>query len=421
MPRARAFAASCWPRRGSSTSTARAACGSPNCSPNWPSKPTSSVCSTACTPTCRPIRRRSCRCTPASSSSSGRRWAPGRCTAWAPRTRTCPASSPSVRRSRTAARPTTAAPSCRPSTRGRRFAAASAAVSAAAAVGRPGGSGTRQQHPQPQPIHGRPADAARFHPVAQPRSPGTRSAQPRGIEGAIESFELAFRMQKDLPKVMDLANETAATKALYGIGEQATENFGRQCLLARRFVEAGVRFVEITSGGWDHHRNLKNALANKAAQRRQADRRPARGPEAARPAERHAGNVGRRVRPHALRPGHATAATTTTAASPPGWPAAASRAASPTATTDDYGYEAVEGKVHIHDWHATILHLLGLDHDEADLPLRRPRHAADRREGRTWSRTSSPDIINPGAGVYVSRNVNPRAALTASTAAASRG
>ena len=49
--------------------------------------------------------------------------------------------------------------------------------------------------------------------------------------------------------------------------------------------------------------------------------------------------------------------------------------------TDDYGYEAVEGKMHVHDWHATILHLLGLDHDEAHLPLRRPRHAPDRREG----------------------------------------
>ena len=110
-------------------------------------------------------------------------------------------------------------------------------------------------------------------------------------------------MQKDLPKVMDLANETAATKALYGIGEQATENFGRQCLLARRFVEAGVRFVEITSGGWDHHRNLKTALPNKA----QSVDKPIAGLltdlKAARPAEGHAGPLGRRVRPHALRPG----------------------------------------------------------------------------------------------------------------------
>src|SRR5262249_16246120 len=91
-----------------------------------------------------------------------------------------------------------------------------------------------------------------------------RDPHHEGVEGAIESFELAFRMQKDLPKVMDIANETAATKALYGIGEQATQNFGRECLLARRFVEAGVRFVELTSGGWDHHQNLKTALGNKA-------------------------------------------------------------------------------------------------------------------------------------------------------------
>ena len=96
------------------------------------------------------------------------------------------------------------------------------------------------------------------------RSALERDPHHEGIEGAIESFELAFRMQKDMPKLMDLANETEATKALYGIGEQATENFGRQCLLARRFVEAGVRFVEITSGGWDHHTNLKTALPNKA-------------------------------------------------------------------------------------------------------------------------------------------------------------
>src|SRR5207244_10777510 len=85
-----------------------------------------------------------------------------------------------------------------------------------------------------------------------------------GIEGAIESFELAFSMQKDLPKALDISNESAATKALYGIGEQGTENFGRQCLIARRLVEAGVRFVEVTSGQWDHHRDLKNLLTNKA-------------------------------------------------------------------------------------------------------------------------------------------------------------
>src|SRR5262249_32027061 len=72
-----------------------------------------------------------------------------------------------------------------------------------------------------------------------------------GIGGLIESYELAFRMQGDLPRVMDLSRETSATQRLYGVGEEGTNDFGRQCLLARRFVEAGVRFVEVCRGGWD--------------------------------------------------------------------------------------------------------------------------------------------------------------------------
>jgi hypothetical protein len=182
-----------------------------------------------------------------------------------------------------------------------------------------------------------------------------------GVEGAIGSFELAFRMQKDLPKVMDLAGETAATKALYGIGEQATENFGRQCLLARRFVEAGVRFVEITSGGWDHHQNLKTALANKV----QSVDKPIAGllhDLASRGLLRDTlvlwgGEFGRTPygqggdgRDHNHR-GFTT------------WMAGGgSKGGFSYGSTDEFGYEAVEGKMHIHDWHATILHLLGLEH-----------------------------------------------------------
>ncbi|MFM7919866.1 MAG: DUF1501 domain-containing protein, partial [Planctomycetaceae bacterium] len=63
-----------------------------------------------------------------------------------------------------------------------------------------------------------------------------------GIEGVIESYELAFRMQDSLPDLMDLSAETQATQDLYGLGDNQTAGFGRQCLLARRFVEAGVRF-----------------------------------------------------------------------------------------------------------------------------------------------------------------------------------
>lgn len=76
------------------------------------------------------------------------------------------------------------------------------------------------------------------------------------IEGAIEAFELAFRMQEALLEVMDFTSETPETLALYGINGGETDRFGRQCLHARRLVEAGVRFVELSHGNWDHHRNL---------------------------------------------------------------------------------------------------------------------------------------------------------------------
>jgi hypothetical protein len=184
-----------------------------------------------------------------------------------------------------------------------------------------------------------------------------------GVEGAIESFELAFRMQKDLPRVMDIANETAATKALYGLGEQASENFGRQCLLARRLVEAGVRFVEITSGQWDHHRDLKNALTNKA---RSVDK-----PIAGLLQDLKArgllkdtlvlwgGEFGRT--PYA----QGTDGRDHNHRGFTMWMAGGGvKGGFSHGATDDYGYEAVEGKMHIHDWHATILHLLGLDHEK---------------------------------------------------------
>src|SRR5688572_7490397 len=71
------------------------------------------------------------------------------------------------------------------------------------------------------------------------------------VEGVIESYELAFRMQGELPKVMDLKSESPATLAAYGIGARATNDFGKQCLMARRFAEAGVRFIEVCHAGWD--------------------------------------------------------------------------------------------------------------------------------------------------------------------------
>ena len=124
-----------------------------------------------------------------------------------------------------------------------------------------------------------------------------------------------------------------------------------------------MRFVQVThSYKWDQHGDLQARSRAERARSGQADRRPAAGPEGARPAEGHAGALGRRVRPHARRRRAPTAATTTRTASPCGWPAAASRPGLQYGATDDYGYYAVENKVHFHDLHATILHLLGLDH-----------------------------------------------------------
>ena len=82
------------------------------------------------------------------------------------------------------------------------------------------------------------------------------------LEAVINSYELAWRMQNNAPDVLDLSKESAATLALYGIGEKATDNFGRQCLMARRLCEAGVRYVQVTYGdntanpAWDQHSNL---------------------------------------------------------------------------------------------------------------------------------------------------------------------
>jgi Protein of unknown function (DUF1501) len=182
------------------------------------------------------------------------------------------------------------------------------------------------------------------------------------VEGVIESFDLAFRMQKEMPQVMDLARESEATKKLYGFDDAVTADFGRKCLLARRFAEAGVRFVEISHGDWDHHFNLTTALA---ASCRSVDQ-----PIAALLTDLKqrgllkdtlviwGGEFGRT--PHAQGDDgrdHNNKGFTM-------WMAGGGvKGGFAHGRTDDYGYEAVENKVHVHDLHATILHLLGLDHE----------------------------------------------------------
>lgn len=181
------------------------------------------------------------------------------------------------------------------------------------------------------------------------------------IEGAIQAQELAFRMQAEVPEVLDLRGETAATMKLYGVGE-GKDQFARQCLLARRLAEAGVRFIEIASPThWDHHHLLKDGLAKACA----ATDRPIAGllTDLKCRGMLHdtlvvwAGEFGRTPygqggegRDHNHR-GYSI------------WMAGGGvKGGLRYGATDELGHRAVENVMHIHDWHATILHLLGLDH-----------------------------------------------------------
>jgi len=179
------------------------------------------------------------------------------------------------------------------------------------------------------------------------------------IESLIQSYELAFRMQGALPKVMDVASESKATMARYN----AEETFGRQCLLARRFAEAGVRFIEITHTDWDHHGFLTNGMTKNCAT---IDK-----PIAALLEDLNnrgmlddtlviwGGEFGRTPDdPTSDGRGHNNKGFSM-------WLAGGGvKQGMAYGATDEYGYEAIEGKVHIHDLHATILHLLGLDHEK---------------------------------------------------------
>jgi hypothetical protein len=189
----------------------------------------------------------------------------------------------------------------------------------------------------------------------------------RELEGRIQSFELAFNMQTEAPDVMNIAGESEATKKLYGLDVSETSEFGYRCLLARRFSESGVRFVQATHGNdvkWDHHSGLYEGLTRSA---NEIDKPIAGllkdlksrglldetlvlwGGEFGRtPGSEGRDRNGRDHNPHGftvfmagggIKPGFSYG------------------------ETDDFGYYAAVNKVHIHDLHATMLHCLGLDHE----------------------------------------------------------
>ena len=185
----------------------------------------------------------------------------------------------------------------------------------------------------------------------------------KNLEARIQSMELAFRMQTEAPGVLDISRETEATTKLYGIDQPKTENFGRQCLLARRLSESGVRFVQVSHSYWDQHDELKEKHQELALE---VDRPIAGllkdlkarglleetlviwGAEFGRTPTAQ-GKNGRDHNPHAFTY----------------WMAGGGvKKGFSYGETDEYGFYARENRVHVHDFHATLLHLLGINHEK---------------------------------------------------------
>ncbi|QDT03796.1 hypothetical protein K227x_21810 [Rubripirellula lacrimiformis] len=186
----------------------------------------------------------------------------------------------------------------------------------------------------------------------------------------IESFELAYRMQAATPEAVDLSQESAATLEMYGVGQKPTDEYGRNCLIARRLVERGVRFIQLYSGGghleetWDAHESIEKNHGGHAAEVDQPiaalltdleqrgmleDTLVIWGGEFGRmPFSEGKDAPGRNHNPYGftmwMAGGHVKGGTTY-------------------GKTDELGFEAVEDKVHLHDLHATILHAMGMDHE----------------------------------------------------------
>lgn len=191
------------------------------------------------------------------------------------------------------------------------------------------------------------------------------------LAARINSYELAFRMQSEAPEAVNLAEESAATLEMYGADREPTAEFGRNCLIARRLVERGVRFIQLYSGGghleetWDAHESIEKNHGRHAAEIDQpisallTDLRRRGlldstlviwGGEFGRmPFSEGAGAPGRNHNPYGFTM----------------WLAGAGvKGGTSYGSTDEFGFAATENRAHVHDVHATILHLMGLDHEQ---------------------------------------------------------
>jgi hypothetical protein len=185
---------------------------------------------------------------------------------------------------------------------------------------------------------------------------------PAAVDGVIKSYELAFRMQASVPALLDISQEPQAVQDAYGVKPGLDGSFARQCLMARRLSEAGVRFVEIRQPGWDHHTNLHNGLIEQSRMVDQStsallndlrqrglleDTLVLFGSEFGRlPTSQGADGRDHNITGYSM--------FMTGAGVKKGFSYGA---------TDELGMAAVDGRMHINDLHATLLALMGLDHE----------------------------------------------------------
>jgi hypothetical protein len=196
----------------------------------------------------------------------------------------------------------------------------------------------------------------------------SRFGNDQRIEAAIANYELAFRMQAAVPELLDLRGESEATKRAYGIEDEKTHSYAMQCLVARRLVERGVRFIEVTppaiagANRWDQHDKIQDGHQKMA---RACDQ-----PIAALLKDLKArGLLNQTLVVWAGEFGRTPVAQGSSSGrdhSPYGfsiWLAGGGvRGGMVYGATDEYGFHAIENKVEVHDLHATLLHLLGIDH-----------------------------------------------------------
>jgi uncharacterized protein (DUF1501 family) len=188
------------------------------------------------------------------------------------------------------------------------------------------------------------------------------------ITTRIESYEMAYRMQTRAPELMDFSSESQTTLDLYGVGKNDQGSFAKNCLLARRMAERGVRFIQLYHAGWDHHSNVEGGVKGQCKQTDQASAALIKdlkqrgmlhetlvvwGGEFGRtPMVESSEALGRK-----LGRGHHPQAFTM-------WMAGGGvRAGQTIGQTDDLGFHPIKDSVHVHDVQATILHLLGIDHE----------------------------------------------------------